>query len=193
MIEVDEEGTVAAAATAIRISTRSLTSTPEKIKFIADHPFIFFLRDLKTGLLLFQGRVVDPRSWWQRLTCQCATSHSARNLFNMKQIVINPTPRITLSAGPPLKNSAHIMDICLGVQSIAHLNAQIQLCWKKYLCSFSESEGLNNDQTTLWIQNFASKFFSGLIKANPPKNTLYHSVQMVLVDPCDKFFISRFW
>ena len=36
------------------------------------------------------------------------------------------------------------------------------------------------------------KFFSGLIKANPPKNTLYHSVQMVLVDPCDKF-ISRFW
>ena len=62
MIEVDEEGTVAAAATAIRISTRSLTSTPEKIKFIADHPFIFFLRDLKTGLLLFQGRVVDPRS-----------------------------------------------------------------------------------------------------------------------------------
>ena len=79
------------------------------------------------------------------------------------------------------------IQLCSGVQSIAHLNAQIQLCWKKYLCSFSESEGLNNDQTTLWIQNFASKFFSGLIKANPPKNTLYHSVQMVLVDPCDKF------
>ena len=63
---------------------------------------------------------------------------------------------------------------------------------KNYLCGFSESEGLSNDQTILWIQNFASKFFSGLIKANPPKNALYHSVQMVLVDPCDKF-ISRFW
>ena len=82
--------------------------------------------------------------------------------------------------------------ICSGVQSIAHLNAQIQLCWKNYLCGFSESEGLSNDQTTPWIQNFASKFFSGLIKANPPKNTLYHTVQMVLVDPCDKF-ISCLW
>ena len=61
MIEVDEEGTEAAAATAILIHNRMLMSKPEKIEFIADHPFLFFLRDLKTGLLLFQGRVVDPR------------------------------------------------------------------------------------------------------------------------------------
>ena len=50
-------------------------------------------------------------------------------------------------------------NVCSGVQSIAHLNAQIQLCWKNYVCGFSESEGLSNDQTTPWIQNFASKFF----------------------------------
>ena len=59
MIEVDEEGTVAAAATAIIMSSRSASL---KVKFIADHPFLFFLRDLQTGLLLFQGRVVNPKS-----------------------------------------------------------------------------------------------------------------------------------
>ena len=60
MIEVDEEGTVAAAATAIIVETESFS--PPRVKFIADHPFLFFLRDLQTGLLLFQGRVVNPKS-----------------------------------------------------------------------------------------------------------------------------------
>ena len=36
------------------------------------------------------------------------------------------------------------------------------------------------------------KFFLRLIRANPSKNALYHTLQMVLVDPCDKF-ISRLW
>ena len=60
MIEVDEEGTVAAAATAIIGETESFS--PPREEFIADHPFLFFLRDLQTGLLLFQGRVVNPKS-----------------------------------------------------------------------------------------------------------------------------------
>ena len=34
-------------------------------------------------------------------------------------------------------------------------------------------------------------FFWELIKANPPKNALYHTVQMVLVDPCERL-ISLF-
>ena len=59
MIEVNEEGTIAAAATAVIMRMgRSLRSRPEQ--FIVDHPFLFFLRDLQTGMLLFQGRVVDP-------------------------------------------------------------------------------------------------------------------------------------
>ena len=57
-IEVDEVGTTAAAATAFVLTTRSGGSGP--VEFIADHPFLFFLRDLQTGLVLFQGRMVDP-------------------------------------------------------------------------------------------------------------------------------------
>ena len=61
MIEVDEEGSEAAAATAVVGGTEeTLFAEPKKLDFIADHPFIFFLRDLQTGLLLFQGRLVNP-------------------------------------------------------------------------------------------------------------------------------------
>ena len=59
MIEVDEEGTVAAAATGIAMGTRSAIMK-RKMDFNANHPFLFFIRDLQTGMLLFQGRVVDP-------------------------------------------------------------------------------------------------------------------------------------
>ena len=62
MIEVDEEGTVAAAATAVIMSYDESDDEEPKVQFIADHPFLFFLRDLQTGLLLFQGRVVNPKS-----------------------------------------------------------------------------------------------------------------------------------
>ena len=61
MIEVDEQGTTAAAVTAVSIrGSRSLKLRIKEFQFIADHPFLFFLRDLQTGMLLFQGRVVDP-------------------------------------------------------------------------------------------------------------------------------------
>ena len=61
VIEVDEEGTVAAAATAVAVNSRSLgMERKEKMSFTVNHPFLFFLRDLQTGILLFQGRVVDP-------------------------------------------------------------------------------------------------------------------------------------
>ena len=59
MIEVNEEGTIAAASSAVIMRVpRSKRSGPEQ--FIADHSFLFFLRDLQTGMLLFQGRIVDP-------------------------------------------------------------------------------------------------------------------------------------
>jgi serpin B len=53
-VDVDEEGTEAAAATVV--SFAKLGSSV----FIADHPFLFLIRDNKTGVILFLGRVVDP-------------------------------------------------------------------------------------------------------------------------------------
>merc|ERR1712002_118098 len=57
-IEVNEEGSEAAAATGAIMMMRSMPAPPEQ--FIADHPFIFFIRDKTTGMLLFQGRVSNP-------------------------------------------------------------------------------------------------------------------------------------
>ncbi|MBN2360613.1 MAG: serpin family protein [Deltaproteobacteria bacterium] len=59
-VEVNEEGTEAAAATAV-VMGRSASVEPPKPDFRADHPFMFALRDSKSGSVLFVGRVADPR------------------------------------------------------------------------------------------------------------------------------------
>ncbi|KAH9525657.1 Serpin B4, partial [Bulinus truncatus] len=55
MIEVQETGTVAAAATVIGIVALAVLSPPAET-FIADHAFVYFLRDNTTGQILFQGK-----------------------------------------------------------------------------------------------------------------------------------------
>jgi serpin B len=61
-IEVNEEGTEAAAATAVVVATRSAPMMPpEPAALIADRPFLFMLRDTQTGAILFMGHVADPR------------------------------------------------------------------------------------------------------------------------------------
>ena len=54
-VDVNEEGTEAAAATAVGMS---MVSMPPM--FIADHPFIFMIRDNRNGALLFVGRITNP-------------------------------------------------------------------------------------------------------------------------------------
>ena len=57
-ISVDEEGTEAAAATAV---IAGATSAPiDVVDLTVDRPFIFLLRDGETGAVLFMGRVVEP-------------------------------------------------------------------------------------------------------------------------------------
>jgi len=60
LVRVDEEGTEAAAATAVVIA---MTAAPpgEPLVVTVDRPFIFLIRDVKTGAVLFIGRVMDPR------------------------------------------------------------------------------------------------------------------------------------
>lgn len=57
-VAVDEEGTEAAAATAVVVGL--LSAPPEPIKVAVDRPFIFLIRDIETGTILFVGRVLDP-------------------------------------------------------------------------------------------------------------------------------------
>ncbi|MBT4664908.1 MAG: serpin family protein [Opitutae bacterium] len=58
-VEVNEEGTEAAAATAVVISLKSARRYPS---FRADHPFLFLIRDKATGSILFLGRYAKPPS-----------------------------------------------------------------------------------------------------------------------------------
>ena len=57
-IVVDEEGTVAAAASAA-IAPPS-APPPQLVELRVDRPFIFLIRDVKTGIILFIGHVMDP-------------------------------------------------------------------------------------------------------------------------------------
>jgi len=59
-VQVDEEGTEAAAATGITLRVTSVVI--EKIPvFRADHPFLFFIQHNKTGIILFMGKVSNPK------------------------------------------------------------------------------------------------------------------------------------
>jgi serpin B len=59
-IDVNEEGTEAAAATGIVMQTMAMAVQQPPIVFRADHPFVFLIRDNRSGGILFMGRVTDP-------------------------------------------------------------------------------------------------------------------------------------
>ena len=60
-VDVNEEGTEAAAATAVGIMATSIAIEPNPPKvFKADHPFLFLIRHEKSGAILFMGRIADP-------------------------------------------------------------------------------------------------------------------------------------
>ncbi len=59
-VDVNEEGTEAAAATAVVMAGRG--GVPRSKVFRADRPFLFLIREKASGLILFMGRVMDPRA-----------------------------------------------------------------------------------------------------------------------------------
>ncbi len=58
-VAADEEGTEAAAATAVMMVGKAMPLLATEMK--VDRPFIFFIRDTATGSIIFLGRVLDPR------------------------------------------------------------------------------------------------------------------------------------
>jgi serpin B len=59
-VEVTEAGTEAAAATGVVVAARSIALEPKPKVFRADHPFVFLIRDVRHGTVLFVGRYSGP-------------------------------------------------------------------------------------------------------------------------------------
>jgi len=60
-VDVNEEGTEAAAATGVLMAKCAAVAVEPK-SFVADHPFLFMIRQTKTNQVLFSGRVLDPKT-----------------------------------------------------------------------------------------------------------------------------------
>jgi serpin B len=61
-VEVNEKGTEAAAATAVAVGAAAELRREQPIVFQADHPFLFLIRDKKSGSILFLGCVSNPKN-----------------------------------------------------------------------------------------------------------------------------------
>jgi serpin B len=57
-VEVDEAGTEAAAATAVIVGLTAVPAQPVAVTI--DRPFLFLIRDMETGAIVFLGRVMNP-------------------------------------------------------------------------------------------------------------------------------------
>jgi serine protease inhibitor len=64
-LDVTEEGTLATAVTIVRMVATAARPQPEKPRrpkpFYVDRPFLFFIVDRRSGAMLFEGRIEDPR------------------------------------------------------------------------------------------------------------------------------------
>lgn len=60
-VEVNEEGTEAAAVTAVSIINTSASPSPQTLTFFADRPFIYLIKEKSTGAILFIGRMDNPQ------------------------------------------------------------------------------------------------------------------------------------
>jgi serine protease inhibitor len=59
-LAVDEAGSDSSAATSVDSVASGQTATAGPVSLVVDRPFLFFVRDVATGAVVFQGRVVDP-------------------------------------------------------------------------------------------------------------------------------------
>jgi len=60
-VDVSEQGTEATATTGIAVRATALRMPEQVVVFRADHPFVFLIRDTRTQVVLFIGRLMNPR------------------------------------------------------------------------------------------------------------------------------------
>ncbi|HEV2636245.1 MAG TPA: serpin family protein [Actinocrinis sp.] len=59
-IEVSEAGTTAAAGSGVQVQAAAAAPTMDQVQFDANHPFVYVIRDVISGQILFLGQVADP-------------------------------------------------------------------------------------------------------------------------------------
>ena len=59
-VDVNEKGTEAAAATSVEMRATAMPVSRPPFEMIVDRPFVFAIRDNKSGALLFIGAITDP-------------------------------------------------------------------------------------------------------------------------------------
>lgn len=59
-VDVGEDGTEAAAATAVMMTRLAMQPRPPQVEFVADRPFLFLIREVATGVILFSGKLERP-------------------------------------------------------------------------------------------------------------------------------------
>jgi serpin B len=60
-VDVSEQETEAAAATGMTMRSSAMRMPEPAVVFRADHPFLFLIRDTRTGAILFIGHLMNPR------------------------------------------------------------------------------------------------------------------------------------
>ena len=60
-VEVNEQGTEAAAVTGIGMRALAVRAQPPPFRMVVDRPFFVAIRERETGLILFLGAIFDPR------------------------------------------------------------------------------------------------------------------------------------
>jgi len=137
-IEVDEKGTEAAAATGVVICTESGPANPFEI--VVDRPFVFFIRDRRTGSILFFGRVLEPKDPVEGLlggvsptsTYSHATGRLSTTRGTTQSGLLSPAPCLSstqrhLPSPPPsssaARHSTHSWTLSAGVRKLGRGSA----------------------------------------------------------------------
>ncbi|XP_047058120.1 putative serpin-Z8 [Lolium rigidum] len=100
VVEVDEEGTVAAAVTIMRIApgcAPGMMGEPT-VDFVADHPFAYFIVEETSGAILFAGHVVDPTDGKAPVRTGQPAAATARG-FELPLMIRHPLTRNASSTG----------------------------------------------------------------------------------------------
>ncbi|XP_051221164.2 serpin-Z6B-like [Lolium perenne] len=100
VVEVNEEGTVAAAVTIMRIApgcAPGMMGEPT-VDFVADHPFAYFIVEETSGAILFAGHVVDPTDGKAPVRTGQPVAATARG-FELPLMIRHPLTRNASSTG----------------------------------------------------------------------------------------------